>query len=123
MKLQEWERDIINRQRNIVFPDTLLNEARFYRNLISGSTPLKLVRVIGVLLVAAPYFLTGCISLALLIGYLRTIQDPFERWISLATVFGALGPLGFGAIILVRGLVRPPLPAAKRRPGYRKPRG
>jgi hypothetical protein len=38
MNQQEWERDVRNRQRNIVFPDTNLNEGRFYRNLASGKT-------------------------------------------------------------------------------------
>ena len=28
MSLKDWERDVINRQRNIVFPDTNLNEER-----------------------------------------------------------------------------------------------
>ena len=36
MTRQEWEQDVINRQRNIVFPDTNLNEGRFYRNIASG---------------------------------------------------------------------------------------
>jgi hypothetical protein len=36
MPLKDWERDVINRQRNIVFPDTNLNEGRFYRNIASG---------------------------------------------------------------------------------------
>ncbi len=29
----EWQRDIENRQRNVVFPNTAENEARFWRNL------------------------------------------------------------------------------------------
>ena len=33
MSLKDWERDVTNRQRNIVFPDTNLNEGRFYRNI------------------------------------------------------------------------------------------
>jgi hypothetical protein len=41
MKKQEWEQDIINRQRNIVFPDTVLNEGRFYRNLFSREPALS----------------------------------------------------------------------------------
>jgi hypothetical protein len=36
MSLKDWERDVLNRQRNIVFPDTNLNEGRFYRNIASG---------------------------------------------------------------------------------------
>jgi len=34
---EEWERDIASRQRNVVFPDTVQNEARFWRNL--GNQP------------------------------------------------------------------------------------
>jgi len=36
MSVKDWERDVINRQRNIVFPDTNLNEGRFFRNIASG---------------------------------------------------------------------------------------
>lgn len=35
MKKEDWEQDIFNRQRNIVFPDTVLNEGRPYRNIFS----------------------------------------------------------------------------------------
>lgn len=45
---QEWMRDLELRQRNIVFPDTAANEARFWRNLISGK--LSAVQVIGIIL-------------------------------------------------------------------------
>ncbi|HEX6802136.1 MAG TPA: hypothetical protein VF133_00520 [Terriglobales bacterium] len=42
----EWMRDVELSQRNIVFPDTAANEARFWRTLISGK--LTTVQVIGV---------------------------------------------------------------------------
>lgn len=32
-KLEQWLRDIDDRQRNVVFPATVQNEARFWRNL------------------------------------------------------------------------------------------
>jgi len=35
-KREAWERDLEARQRNIVFPDTAANEARFWRNLTNG---------------------------------------------------------------------------------------
>ena len=47
MSLKEWERDVINRQRNIVFPDTAENEARFWRNVLSGKRPLTVAQKIG----------------------------------------------------------------------------
>jgi hypothetical protein len=46
----QWMQDIDNRQRNVVFPDTVQNEARFWRNL--GSTPWKTSTKIGVALLA-----------------------------------------------------------------------
>jgi hypothetical protein len=36
MKRSDWERDIEARQRNFVFPDTMLNTGRFYRNLANA---------------------------------------------------------------------------------------
>jgi hypothetical protein len=39
--------DIRDRQRNVVFPDTLNNEARFWRNIFEGRQRLTLVGKIG----------------------------------------------------------------------------
>jgi vacuolar-type H+-ATPase subunit I/STV1 len=39
--------DIRDRQRNIVFPDTVNNEARFWRNIFEGRQRLTLVGKIG----------------------------------------------------------------------------
>jgi hypothetical protein len=54
-----WMRDIQSRQRNIVFPDTTQNEARFWRNLGNPAfnTPAKIglgvfaAWVLGILIV------------------------------------------------------------------------
>ena len=45
---EEWLQDIEARQRNIVFPDTAQNEARFWRNLIEGKERLTIVQVVGI---------------------------------------------------------------------------
>jgi ABC-type uncharacterized transport system permease subunit len=39
------------RQRNTVFPDTTQNEARFWRNMISGKQHLSTAQMVGLLLV------------------------------------------------------------------------
>jgi len=43
-KRDQWMHDLEARQRNVVFPDTVENETRFWRNLGNGpsSTPAKL---------------------------------------------------------------------------------
>ena len=33
---REWLQDVEARQRNVVFPDTANNEARFWRNIMEG---------------------------------------------------------------------------------------
>ncbi|HEV7675661.1 MAG TPA: hypothetical protein VGQ12_14105 [Candidatus Angelobacter sp.] len=56
MSLKKWERDVLNRQRNIVFSDTNLNEGRFYRNIASGKAVFSLGQKVSLLIVAF-YFL------------------------------------------------------------------
>lgn len=46
----EWLRDIDERQRNIVFPDTAANEARFWRSIIFGKSRLTTAQTIGITL-------------------------------------------------------------------------
>jgi hypothetical protein len=48
---EEWEQDIRARQKNVVFPDTVQNEGRFWRNLINGKQKLTLVQVVGLALI------------------------------------------------------------------------
>jgi hypothetical protein len=45
---EEWAQDIEARQRNVVFPDTVQNEARFWRNL--GNQPWTPVTRVGLAL-------------------------------------------------------------------------
>jgi len=45
---EEWARDIEARQRNVIFPDTAQNEARFWRNL--GGQPWTPVTRAGVVI-------------------------------------------------------------------------
>ena len=44
-------REVEHSQRNIVFPDTAENEARFWRNIISGKEHLSVVQIIGIVLI------------------------------------------------------------------------
>jgi hypothetical protein len=120
MSLQEWERDIRNRQRNIVFPDTVLNEARFFRNLVSGRTALKPVQRTALLLIAAPMILGGCVGIAYSIGSFLATKDTMARVLSLLSSVGAIIILAFGIILAVRGLLPATAPARKRRGGYRQ---
>jgi hypothetical protein len=48
-KRDKWLQDVESRQRNIVFPDTVQNEARFWRNLGTGPSKLSTKLGLGVL--------------------------------------------------------------------------
>ena len=49
-KQDEWLQDVEARQRSVVFPDTVQNEARFWRNL--SERPLTITTRIGLALLA-----------------------------------------------------------------------
>jgi H+/Cl- antiporter ClcA len=65
-KRSEWQRDVRARQRNVVFPDTTANEARFWRNLITGRQKLSVSQIIGIVLV--------CLTLAAAVYVLVSTQ-------------------------------------------------
>src|SRR4051812_16892833 len=119
MSQQEWERDVINRQRNIVFPDTVLNEGRLFRNVVSSSRP-TLVHRIGIFLISAVLMLTGCITLALAIGALIRSQTGADRLLALLSLLPSAGMLAFGIVLCVKGLLPPKPQPRKRRGGYRR---
>ena len=47
LKRDEWLRDIDARQRNVLFPDTAQNEARFWRNLYEGKQRVTGFQTVG----------------------------------------------------------------------------
>jgi len=49
-KRDRWLEDVNNRQRNVVFPDTVQNEARFWRNL--QDSPWKTSTAVGMVILA-----------------------------------------------------------------------
>src|SRR5579863_1360231 len=48
---QEWREDVDASQRNVIFPDTVRNEGRLWRNLRDGKQKLTIVQGIGVAVV------------------------------------------------------------------------
>jgi hypothetical protein len=58
---EEWLRDVEARQRNVVFPDTVQNEARFWRNL--GKGPSSTSAKAGLVVLAIFVFVSAAIVL------------------------------------------------------------
>ena len=81
-KREEWLQDIDARQRNTVFPDTVQNETRLWRNLASSQQKLTIVQVVGVALI--------CLTLLALLG-----SDLVRRYrfASSGTAFARLVPI------------------------------
>jgi hypothetical protein len=57
----ELLRDVYARQRDVVFPDTAQNEARFWRNIVEAPRTLTCVQVIGIVLIVG--CLMFCVAL------------------------------------------------------------
>jgi hypothetical protein len=118
MSLQEWERDVRNRQRNIVFPDTNLNEGRFYRNIASGKAVFSKGQKISLLLIVF-----GCMSfyafgLASAISAFLSQHNIGLLVVDLWSYMWLLGILLFWTFLAVKGL----FPAERKRivrRGYR----
>ena len=119
MSLKEWERDVINRQRNIVFPDTNLNEGRFYRNIASGKAVFSVGQKICLLSIVL--FVTIMTSFGLAEAIAATIaqRDLQGKVTGLWGSLYLLAILFFWIFLGVKGLL-PASPARKRRRGYRQ---
>ncbi len=48
----EWTKLVVQGQRNIVFPETAANEARFWRNMITGKRKLSCTQSLGIAVMA-----------------------------------------------------------------------
>ena len=98
----EWIRDVELSQRNMVFPDTAANEARFWRNIISGK--LTTVQIIGVIVYA------GAVAA---LGWLTAKQ--------MISIVGLIFLGGCGAtFLLFRWRVREALAGTHKRPPHAK---
>jgi hypothetical protein len=92
-KREEWLRDIEERQRNIVFPDTVNNEARFWRNIIEGKQRLTVVQRVGIVI-----FVLSVGTLVFLITFAwNDPLTPVFSWSKLLTG-GFNWLVGFGVI-------------------------
>ncbi len=118
MRRKEFERDIINRQRNIVFPDTVLNEGRFYRTLFSWETEYTTTQRICLGLLGAFLTAMGSLWLAAMVG---ESKHGFNLFILYLLVI-AVGVVGMGVMLILRGLMPPQPTRLKRLQTARRPR-
>ena len=91
----EFQRDIEMRQRNIVYPDTLRNEIRGWRNLITSKEPLTVLQVLAILLLYS-----SMLSVLFIMGY-----GAFEQFHSTSGSFVNRIVTGFGPWIIVLALI------------------
>ena len=93
-KHEEWMQDVATRQRNVVFPDTVQNEARFWRNL--GNPPFTTIAKVGLGLLALFVFGTAGSILGMLIRNDRAWRQEVVSIVVVTLLI--FGPI-FGAII------------------------
>jgi hypothetical protein len=121
MSLKEWERDVLNRQRNIVFPDTNLNTGRFYRNIASGKAVFSGGQKISLALIVFCYMSFYGFGLASAIGASLSQHNIGVLVVQLWSSMWLLGILFFWSFLAVRGLF-PAERKRKLRRGYRSQR-
>ena len=119
MGLKEWERDVINRQRNIVFPDTNLNEGRFYRNIASGRAIFSVGQKVSLLVIVLFVTIMSSFGLAQTIASVIAHRDLDGIATGLLGCVYLLAILFFWIFLGVKGLI-PASPVRKRRRGYRR---
>jgi len=113
----EFLRDIEMRQRNVVYPDTLRNETRGWRNLITSKEPLSVLQVVGLLLLHS-----AVLSVLFLMGYAAIEQFHSTSGSVLNRIVAALGPwviivfLCGAVFLLLRWRIRRALVGADKRP-------
>lgn len=119
MSLKDWERDVINRQRNIVFPDTNLNEGRFYRNIASGKAVFSPGQKICLLIIVVFVTVVTSFGLAEAIAATMSQRNLPGKVTGLWGSLYLLAILFFWIFLGVKGLL-PASPVRKRRRGYRQ---
>lgn len=83
-KRDRWLEDVRNRQRSIVFPETVQNEARFWRNL--GTGPWTTSSKVGLAILAV--FVVGWGSV-----FFRATHGQGEMWMLVLLFLGVCGPI------------------------------
>ena|SRR5689334_22101748 len=119
MSVKDWERDVINRQRNIVFPDTNLNEGRFYRNIASGRAVFSAGQKVCLLVIVVFVTVATSFGLAEAIAATMALRDLQGKVMGLSGALYQLAILFFWIFLGVKGLL-PESPVRKRRRGYRQ---
>lgn len=118
-RLQAWERDVINRQRNIVFPDTVLNDGRFYRNIASGKAIFTRGQKISLLLLFLYIVSIYAILITASTADFFASKKPSRGALFISTIFPFLWPVFLWTFVTVKGL-SPASQRKKRRRSYRQ---
>jgi hypothetical protein len=119
MSVKDWERDVVNRQRNIVFPDTNLNEGRFYRNIASGRAVFSVGQKVCLLVIMLYMTIMTSFGLAEAIAETMAQRELDGKVTGLWGGLYSLAILLFWIFLGVKGLL-PENPVRKRRKGYRQ---
>ena len=120
VSLKDWERDVINRQRNIVFPDTMLNQGRFYRNLASGKAVFTSGQRLSLLAMVCFFILVNAIEFADWLGrFVAGSRTSFAAWAVEPAILSLIWLL-FWLFLAIKAFFPDPEPPRRRRRGYRR---
>lgn len=119
----QWLRDVGARQRNVVFPDTAANEARFWRNIISRKEKLHPYQIAGIALIylALAAAIYGAASAQMrVLGIQGTLwQRIWGNFGGFVILFGIIGLFLLTGWLINRSFSKKPLQPALK--GRRRP--
>jgi hypothetical protein len=102
-KREQWEGELVNRQRNIVFPDTVRNGRSVDALLWRGDPHATRVQRIGIAVFAATYLLLGALFI-----YMGWHGDPQDSALKLVGLLFAAPLIYVGVRLLKNTFLRLP---------------
>jgi hypothetical protein len=121
MKRQEFERDIINRQRNVVFPDTVLNEGRFLRNIFSRNADFTRGQRMGAGVIGLFFIAVSTFGIAMSVSAVMESKGGQSAVSAYPIPFLAV-LWGIGLVVLQRAVFPPEPSRLQRLQRARRPR-
>ena len=93
-----WRLEAIARQRNFVFPDTVINGGEFYRNLVRPRAKLNVVQRAGAAVLGS--FLLSTLLFSTFLGLSE--RDVADAGFSVIPVLGVLSPYWLVGLLVLR---------------------
>jgi protein-S-isoprenylcysteine O-methyltransferase Ste14 len=113
MNRHVWLQDLRNRQRNIVFPDTVENQGNFYRNMLARDARFNPVQRAGLVIMSVVLIGVSIMTIGLL--FTDPPNSSIPRFNYIGSVLFAMLLVTIGIRLMKRAVTAPSASHYKRR--------